>query len=126
MKYFVLPAAVLAALISLSLFNSRAMAQNTDIWVQELEKAQLSSAEENWDETVLAVEAAYEHWLSRETYLHIVCVHEDLNNAESLFRRCLILSHDGDIPEFHSNIAELISQLKLLSQAESVSLKNIL
>ena len=126
MKYFTLPFAVLLLLLSLSLINGHILQQNTGLWIEELESAQTASAQEDWEETVRLVELAYGHWLSRQTYLRTVCVQSDLNNAESLFCRCLILSRDEDAPEFHSNAAELIAQLHQLAQAERGSIENIL
>lgn len=125
MKHFIFPVIILTALFSFSLLNSHAMRQNVDIWASEMEQAQVLSSQENWDDTVHTVESAYKQWLSCQTYLHIVCAHGELNNAESLFRRCLILSRDEDAPEFHTNAAELIAQLHHLSEAESVSIKNV-
>lgn len=126
MKHFTLPLAVLVLLFSLSLINGRILRQNADLWIEDLERAQAASAQEDWEETAHLVETAYGHWLSRQTYLRAVCVQSDLNNAESLFRRCLILSRDKDTPEFHSNAAELIAQLHQLAQAEEGGIGNIL
>ena len=126
MKYWIFPASLLLALFFLSLFNSCTVQKNTDSWIGNLEYAQQSSTEENWHEVTHSLERAYSQWCSQQMYLRIVCNHANLNTAESLFRRCLILSHDGDVPEFHSNLAELISQLRLLGETESFHIKNIL
>ena len=126
MKYWLLPLLILISLFSLSLTGGRAVQHNTDVCLETLEKAVAFSTQENWDEVSLATQKAYSRWLSRQTYLHIVCHRDTLNNIDSLFQRCRILAQDGDLPEFHANIAELMAQLRSLADMESFSIKHVL
>lgn len=126
MKYWLLPLLILISLFSLSLVGSRAVQHSTDICLETLEKAAASATQENWDEVSLATQSAYNWWLSHQTYLHIVCHRDTLNGIDSLFQRCKILALDGDLPEFHANIAELMAQLRSLADMESFSIKHVL
>ena len=125
MKYCIVPLLLLLGLFALSFGNGRALQQDMDTCLTQMEAAQRSSTSENWSDALRATQAAYDHWQSRQTYLHIVCHRDTLNTAESLFRRCLILACDEDTPEFHASTAELISQLEALGDMESFSIKHV-
>ena len=125
MKYCIVSLSLLLSLFALSLRNGRILQQNMDTCLMQMESAQRSATSQNWNDVLQSTQAAYDHWQSRQTYLHIVCHRDTLNTAESLFRRCLILACDEDAPEFHSNAAELISQLEALGDMESFSIKHV-
>ncbi len=126
MKHCLLPTLILLTLFSLSLANGNAVQQNMEECLQNLEFAQFSSAHNDWDGTIRAVEGAYSSWQTHQTYLHVFCHRDTLSNIDSLFRRCLILSRDEDTPEFHANTAELISQIQFLAETESFRIKHVL
>ena len=65
-------------------------------------------------------------WDARQTWLHIVIEHGEINEAESLLRRCLVLCTAQERTDLRADLAALRSQMVLLNEMERVSVKNIL
>ena len=52
--------------------------------------------------------------------------HDELDEAEALFCRALVLAEEEDSVEFRAHIADLLSQLQLLAEMERVRVENVL
>ena len=73
-----------------------------------------------------ALENLRRDWDARQTWLHIVIEHGEINEAESLLRRCLVLCMAQERTDLRADLAALRSQMVLLNEMERVSVKNIL
>ena len=126
MKYFYIPCAILALILALSLYNAKAMDNCVTDWCEELGAAQESAGDGNWAEAEHWVRSVHDAWDEKQSYFHIVSVHAELDEAEALLAKSLSFALEQDDAEFRANTAELITQLRLLSEIQEVSIKNIL
>ena len=126
MKYFSIPCAILALILALSLFNAKAMDNYVADWCEELDAAQEAADGGNWAEAEQLVRSVHEIWDEKQSYFHIVSVHAELDEAEALLAKSLSFAREQDGAEFRANTAELITQLRLLSEIQEISIKNIL
>ena len=126
MKYFAIPCAILALILSLSLLNAKAMDSYIVDWCEELNAAQTAADGGDWAEAEHRIRSVHEAWDEKQSYFHIVSVHAELDEAEALLAKSLSFARDRDDAEFRANTAELITQLRLLSEIQEISIKNIL
>ena len=126
MKSFAIPAAVLAALLGLCLWNGWWLTQRCGEWDAELSAIDKLVLQEEWEAAEARLEGLYGHWQRRGLWLHITMEHDALNEAEGLFRRALVLAEEEDSVEFRAHIADLRSALQLLCEMEQVRAENIL
>ncbi len=126
MKIFRIPCFVLAAMLVFALGNSFWLAQRCSGWTDELDAIDQSATQDDWDDAQYQLSSLYEDWQSVQLWLHITIDHKEINTAEGLFCRSLVLCQEEDSVEFRAHIAELHSQLKLLNEMERISIKNIL
>jgi hypothetical protein len=52
--------------------------------------------------------------------------HDELDEAEELFAGAFAVCRERDGADFHTMLAQLTNQLRLLSETQSVSVKNVL
>ena len=126
MKYFYIPCAILALILALSLYNTETMDRYVTAWCEELDAAQTAADGGDWAEAEHRIRSVHDVWEEKQSYLHIVSVHAELDEAEALLAKSLSYAHERDDAEFRANTAELITQLRLLSEIQEVSIKNIL
>lgn len=126
MKSIYLPISVLALVVALSLWNGAAIGDYTEQWISGTERSENAAAEGDWDTALAELEAVYDHWNTKQTYLHIVEVHGELDAAEASFQRALACADTQDETEFRCEIRELLSQFRLLAEMEQVNIRNIL
>lgn len=121
-----IPAAVLAAILALSLWNSAAMAADTARWRGQLEQVNALIDGESWPAIQQLLAESYADWSARQTYLHIVTEHNAVDDAESMYRRCMAFAAAREPSELRAETADLRDQLRLLAEMEQFSLGNIL
>ena len=126
MKHFFPPLAVLAAILALSLWNARVMERQTSRLRTQLLQSQRLAAAEDWQGAENALSDSYEDWTGRQTYLHIVTEHDAVDDAEAMYRRALAFAAVREAAEFQAEVADLRDQLRLLSEMEACSIRNIL
>jgi hypothetical protein len=126
MKSFLPSILLLAGLLLLSLLNCSAIIRNTDRWSCEVDAAARLAEKGDWDEAKATLQNGYRDWSSRQTYLHIVVRHEDVDDAEAMYRRAAAFAATQELSEFQAELADLRDQLRLLAEMERVSIKNIL
>lgn len=126
MKIWAIPATVLVLLLALSLLNSAFLDRQCADWTTRLEISDRYADEEDWEKTRESLQSFRASWEQRQTYLHVLIVHEEIDAAQSLLERCTALAEEEDAVEYRGGVAELISQVKLLSKMEKLSIKNIL
>ena len=121
-----IPAAVLAAILSLSLWNSAQMEADTARWRSQLAQIDplIEAGARSTLEELLA--GSYASWSARQTYLHIVTEHDAVDDAEAMFRRCMAFASAREPSELRAEAADLQDQLRLLAEMERLSLRNVL
>ena len=120
------PLGVLAAILALALWNSAAMTARTDAWCAQLQQADALVWEDDWPGAAEVLAAGYADWQSCQTYLHIVTEHDAVDDAQAMYRRAMAFAAARESSEFHAEMADLESQLRLLAEMERFSVKNVL
>ena len=126
MKSFVIPVAVLTALLALSLWNGRWLTARCEDWTAQLDAIDDCAAEDSWEAAAEQLEALYGDWQQVQTWLHITTEHDVLGEAETLFCRAAVLAEEEDSVEFRAHIADLAAALQLLCEMEQVRVGNVL
>lgn len=125
-KGFVLPAAVLAAVLAFCLWNGAAMADQAARWRDQLDHAERLAEAGDWAGAAAAVEAGYADWTGRQTWLRCVASHDAVNSAEAMYLRAMAFAKSEEDSEFRAELADLRAQLRLLAEMEEFSLSNVL
>ena len=126
MKIFRIPCLVLAALFLLALGNGIWLDRRCQDWTDELDAIDQSVLQDDWNGAQQQLLILYEDWQTVQLWLHITIDHQEINDAEGLFCRSIVLCQERDSVEFRAHIADLHAQLQLLYEMELVSIKNIL
>ena len=126
MKYWAIPSLVLGLLLALCLGNSAWLHRQCEGWQAQLDEIDALVQRDAWEAAEQQTEALYGHWQQVQLWLHITIDHEELDAAEALFCRALVLAEEEDSVEFRAHIADLRSQLQLLDEMERVRLENVL
>ena len=126
MRYFAVPVAVLALLLGLSLENARALELNEERWTAALDRVVISAEREEWDAALEELRAVQEKWGARQPWLHIVTAHDELEAADALFATAESFARERDLSEFCAAIAQLTVQLRIVSDMQQLTLKNVL
>ena len=126
MKYLALPCAVLVVIVSLCVGNAVWQNSKCQEWTRDLAAIDTLAANGQWDNAAQALSALYEDWQAAHTWMHITTEHDELNEAESLFCRSLVLSELRDTEDFRVHIAELSSAIQLLREMSQLRIENVL
>ena len=126
MRPLCISTALLAAMICLTLANSRYVAGRVEDWLALLEQVDAAADREDWPAALEAANRAYDSWGGSQFYFHTVIRHEELDQAESLFLQLLVVCDEQDAAEARLHLADLRSQLRLLAEMEALSIPNIL
>ena len=119
-RFFWIPFCLLLALFGAALLNAAVADGLVTDWCAALDKLQDTAQAENWDS------ALHESWDAHATYFHITLQHDELNEVESLLARADSFAFEQDEGEFRTCVAELKSQLLVLSEMQEISIQNIL
>lgn len=126
MKVFRIPLFVLLLLLTFTLCNSAAVSRRCQDWTLQLHSIDRNAATQHWDEAADGLDTLYESWSECQTWFHTVIEHKEIDAAEALLQRCLVLCEEEDNVEFRATLADLRSQFSLLDEMERISIKNIL
>lgn len=125
-KGLLLPAALLAAILTFCLWNSAAMTAHTARWRAQLEEADRLAQSGDWEAAAAAIRESRADWSQRQTYLHIVTSHDAVDGAEAMYHRALAFAESREESELRAELADLRDQLRLLAEMEEFSLGNVL
>ena len=126
MKATLLSAAALALLLAIGLGNSVYLAVQTQAWERQLTAAEKCAVEEDWDSAALQLEALHRSWDKRESYLHVVTHHEDVEQALVLLEQCQLFAALADGDALLTAGEQLRCQYRHLAETEELHLNNIL
>lgn len=125
-KGYWLSLTVLGAILAFCLWNSTAVAAQTDRWQAQLQQAEALAKAEEWTGTFTALENSYADWLSHQTWLHIVAEHDIIDDADTMYHRAMAFAATEEPSEFQAEIADLAAQLRLLAETARFHIGNIL
>ena len=126
MKGFYIPMGLLLVILGFSLWTGRYVEQHTERWNAMLEEIEDLARNEAWAEAEVRLETAYADWDASQTFFHTIMDHSELDEAENLFAGAFAVCRERDSADFHMLLAQLAGQLRLLSETQCVSIKNIL
>ena len=125
-RFFFIPFCLLLALFAASLLNARVSDALVEDWCASLDALQQTAQLEDWDAVRDGLSALHESWDQHTAYFHIILQHDELNEVEALFARADSFAFEQDEGELRACVAELQSQLRVLSEMQEISIKNIL
>ena len=126
MKAYLLSVLTLLAVLSLALWNSASMAGRTQRWQGQLDQVEALATDGAWEDAYQALEESYGDWSSSQAYLHIVSHHDVLDEAEAMYRRAAVFIRLQEESSLLGELSDLRHQLRLLSEMEQLSIKNVL
>ena len=126
MKAYFLSVLTLLAVLSLALWNSASMAGRTQRWQGQLDQVEALATDGAWEEAYQALEESYGDWSSSQAYLHIVSHHDVLDEAEAMYRRAAVFICLQEESSLLGELSDLRHQLRLLSEMDQLSIKNVL
>ena len=125
-RFFGIPFCLLLALFGATLINTAVADGLVTDWCAELDKLQDTAQAKDWDSVRDELSVLHESWDAHATYFHIILQHDELNEVESLLARADSFAFEQDEGEFRACVAELKSQLLVLSEMQDISIQNIL
>lgn len=126
MRSFRIPIFILLLTLLLCLFAGSSVAQYTNAWIQQLQSADDLVCREQWSNAEATLSDLYGRWTEQQGWLHMIIVHQELDETEALLQRCIALAQQQDDAGLRSDIAELRTQFTLLSEMQRLTLRNIL
>ena len=126
MKAFYIPMGLLLVILGFSLWTGRYVEQHTERWNAMLEEIEDLARNEAWAEAEVRLETAYADWDASQTFFHTIMEHDELDKAEDLFAGAFAVCREEDGADFHTLLAQLINQLRLLAETQNGGVKNVL
>lgn len=126
MKRVWIATAILLAVLAGTLAHSFYISSFTRNLILLLEQAETHAEQKDWASAARLTQDAHDRWQEKELYLHVALRHDEtdavyigLREVEEFIQR----QEDG---EYSAANARLIANLELLSEAEQLTLKNVL
>lgn len=126
MKALFIPAGLLAAILAFSLWAGQYVENRTNHWIYLLEETDGAAFQEDWTAAGERLRRAYDDWDGSQKFFHTIMDHDELDEAETLFAGAMAVCGEQDGPDFHLLLAQLVKQIEILAETQSVSVKNIL
>lgn len=126
MKRIIIAAAILLLTFFATLGHSFYLSSFTKDLASLLETAEAQAEKENWQTAQELTQTAMDKWETRDGYLHIFLRHDGTDSIYTGFREVSEFIQCQEGGEYSAANARLIAELELLSEAEQLTLKNIL
>ena len=126
MKRLWIAPALLCAVFAATLWNSRFLQGLTGELTALLTQAERQAEAGSWTEAAGLTGQALQKWEARDAYLHIMLRHADMDEITASFREVGEFLQCRESGEYSAANARLIVQIALLSEAEQLTLKNVL
>ena len=123
MKRLWIAAAMLAAVLAATLWNSTSLRTFTEELLQE---AEIQASKENWEQASHLTDQAWALWQERDGYLHMTLRHADTDEIHAGFREAEALLSGQEYGEYAAANARLITHIQLLWESEAPTLKKFL
>lgn len=118
--------AILATILAATICHSFYLGHFTRDLTALLETAEAEAEAGNWDSALKLTQTARDKWDARDSYLHITLRHDVTDSIYTNFREVTELLHCQEGGEYSAANARLIAGLELLSEAEQLTLQNVL
>jgi len=126
MKRILIAAGILVAVLALTLGHSVYLTGFTGELTALLEEAERYAEAGDWTAAARYNEQAHQLWEENDAYLHILLRHNDTDAIYASFHEVQEFLQCQEGGEYSAANAKLIVELELLSEAEQLTLKNIL
>ena len=126
MKRLVICAGILIFLLAATLVNSWALERTSNRLSDLLEQAESLAESGDWAQAEALTLQAQQSWTDASDYLYIVLRHSDTDQVDTGFREVLELLRCRESGEYSSVNSRLTAQIRLLSEMEQFTLKNLL
>ena len=126
MKRLWTAAALLIALLGFTLFHSFYLSRFSNELTTILHEAEAKAESGHWEHAQDLTNTAWNKWHSHDAYLHVLLRHSETDEIYIGFREVAEFIQCEEAGEYSAANARLIAQLELLSEAEQLTLKNIL
>lgn len=126
MKAFVVPTALLIAILLGSMWTGISIRRDTQQWIGELDTLTEVQKTGDWSAVEERLLTLYWEWNQQKTVLHTVVKHQDLSETEKLFEGVIAACREQDSVEFHILLKQLETQLLFLSETQQANVENIL
>lgn len=126
MKRIVIAAVLLLVTFAVTLCHSFYISSLTGEMTTLLEAAEARAESGDWNAAGNLTQTAQKQWESQELYLHILLRHSETDSVYTGFREVTEFIQCEEGGEYSAANAKLIAQLELLSEAEQLTLKNVL
>ena len=117
---------ILLGILAFALWVSVSMQEKVGLWQEQLLRADALAQSDDWIGAIDVLMESYEDWDSHQTYLHIVTEHDAVDDAQSMYHRAMAFAATRELSEFRAELSDLRDQLRLLSEMERFSIKNVL
>ena len=126
MKRIWIAAAILAATLAATLAHSFYLAAFTTDLTYLLESAEACAEAGEWGRAEELTQIARDKWDRKDIYLHVALRHSETDGIYTSFREVDEFLQCREGGEYSAANARLIAGLELLSEAEQLTLKNVL
>ncbi len=126
MKRVWIAAAILLAVLTGTLAHSFYISSFTRNMIVLLEQAEAHAEQEDWEAAARLTQDAHDRWQEKELYLHIALRHDETDVVYTGLREVEEFIQRREDGEYSAANARLIANLELLSEAEQLTIKNIL
>ncbi|MCI8525211.1 MAG: DUF4363 family protein [Oscillospiraceae bacterium] len=126
MKFLYWGVGILALCLVLCLVTTSVLSQDAETAATILEKARGAAEAGDFDAAARLTAQAKEFWESRRGFFGMVLRHAEADQVNSAFRALLAYAENRCTEEFEPTCAELIEQIRHLSEMEAPHYYNIL
>ncbi len=125
MKTFWISGGIFALLLSLLLWNANHLQAFLAPLRADLAQAQEALLAEDWARAEDLTQGVQAQWQAKETYLHVVLPHRELDEIDLLLLETVSYLRCEKTGEYTASNEALCQRMKLLSEMEQFSLKNL-
>lgn len=126
MKQIAVAVGILGIIFTSTLGHSLYISSFTKELTLLLEKAEINAEAQNWEIADELTQTAQNMWNDKDGYLHILLRHDDTDCIYAGFREVTEFIQCQENGEYSAANARLIAELELLSEAEQLTIKNVL
>lgn len=117
---------LLLLLTGLGLWNCWQLEQVSQNLAQTLAQAEEAGEAGDWETAERLTRTAQDYWESATPYLYVMLRHDYTDEVNTSFQEVLALIRWQETPEYASANQALVSQVIHFSEAEQLTLKNLL
>ncbi len=126
MKRIIIAVSLLLLTFAATLSHSFYISSFTGELTTLLEAAETKAEESDWSSAWDLTQTAHEKWDAKGAYLHILLRHSETDSVYTGFREVSEFIQCQEGGEYSAANARLIAELELLSEAEQLTLRNVL